>query len=262
MSFGLKFFYLGNQCPHNCYLLARIKTLAWQERVKLHLFDIWNDPSTCEEYRIFSPTMLLINDRHRLHGPFTAERVLALLSDEGVQPRAYSVAQSHDVVRGELSPITPESVLATSATCAGVDDPGLCMGKSEWVRDVLKTTGLKHLGYTHAHNGVCVGGAEFLPSRIVPYPIPDKRDDNAFLTCSYLSDEKKDYRTHPLEHLSEDLRGWGFDTISVAASKDGVFPNGPISWFERKGFVDKGVLVTEELHMAEIHYLQLPLRPH
>lgn len=258
MSFDLKFFYLGNQCPHNCYLLARIKTLAWQERVKLHLFDIWNDPGTCEEYRIFSPTMLLVNDRHRLHGPFTAERVLALLSDEDVEPRAYSVAQSDDVVRGDLSPITPESVLATGATCAGADDSGLCMGKSEWVREVLEATGLKHLGYTHAYNGVCVGGAEFLPSRIVPYPIPDKRDDNAFLTCSYLSDEKKDYRTHPLERLSEDLRDRGFDTLSVAASKDVVFPNGPISWFERKGFIDRGILVTEELHKAEIHYLQLP----
>lgn len=256
MPLNLKFFYLANQCPHNCYLLARIKTLAWQERVPLHLFDIWNDPATCEIYRIFSPTMLLVNDRHRLHGPFTAERVLGLLSDEDAEPRAYSVMQSDDVVRGELAPITPESVLGTGATCAGADDAGLCMGKSEWVRDVLKSTGLRHLGYAHAHNGACVGGAEFLPSTVVPYPIPDKRQGNAFLTCSYLSDDKKDYRTHPLERLSEDLKAWGFDTLSVAASKDVVFPNGPMSWFVKKGFVDKGILITEELHNAEIHYLQ------
>lgn len=35
MTLDLKFFYLGNQCPHNCYLLARIKTLAWQEWMTL-----------------------------------------------------------------------------------------------------------------------------------------------------------------------------------------------------------------------------------
>lgn len=259
MPFNLKFFYMANQCPHNCYLLARIKTLAWQERVPLHLFDIWNDPATCERYRIFSPSMLLVNDKHRLHGPFTAERVLAMLSDEDLEPRAYTVRQSGDVVKGDLTAITPESVLGTGATCAGADDSGLCMGKSEWVRDVLRTTGLQHLGYVHAHNGACVGGAEFLPSELVPYPIPNKRKGNAFLTCSYLSDEKKDFRTHPLERLCQDLKEWGFDTLSVAASKDVVFPNGPMAWFEKKGFADKGILITEELHKAEIHYLQRKL---
>jgi hypothetical protein len=259
MTLDLKFFYLGNQCPHNCYLLARIKTLAWQERIPMCLFDIWNDPATCEKYKIFSPTMLIVNERHRLHGPFTAERVLRMLSGDDVEPRAYSVRQSDDIVRGELSPITPESVLGTGATCAGADDAGLCMGKSEWVREVLRMTGLKHLGYTHAHNSACVGGAEFLPSELVPYPIPDKRRGNAFLTCSYLSDDKKDYKTHPLEALARDLKAWGFDTVSVAASMDVVFPNGPVSWFERKGFADKGTLITEDLHMAEIHYLQLEL---
>jgi len=259
LPLDLKFFYLANQCPHNCYLLARIKTLAWQERARLHLFDIWNDPATCEKYRIFSPTMLIINDRYRLHGPFTADRVGAMLLEEDVGPRPYRMKQSDDVVRGELTPITQETVLRTSATCAGVDDAGLCRGKSEWVRDVLKATGLGHLGYMHAHNGACVGGAEFLPSTLVPYPIPDKRPGNAFLTCSYISDETRDYRTHPLERLEEDLKAWGFDTLSVAASKEGVFPNGPISWFERKGFADKGLLIDEELHEAEVHYLRLSL---
>jgi len=38
-----------------------------------------------------------------------------------------------------------------------------------------------------------------------------------------------------------------------------VFPNGPLEWFENKGFVDIGVLITEPLHKAEIHYLQLEL---
>lgn len=259
MPLNLKFFYLANQCPHNCYLLARIKTLAWRERVPLQLFDIWNDPATCEGYRIFSPNMLIVNDKYRLHGPFTSERVLAMLTDGDVEPRAYSVRQSDDVVRGELAPITPESVLASGPTCAGSDDPHLCMGKSEWVRDVLRMTGLEHLGYTHTYDGICVGGAEFLPLTLVPYPIPDKREGNAFLTCSYLSDERRDYKTHPLERLSQDLRIWGFDTLSVAASRDVVFPNGPLSWFEKRGFVDKKILITESLHMAEIHYLQMEL---
>jgi hypothetical protein len=255
---NLKFFYFGNQCPHNCYLLARIKTFAWQERVMLHLFDLTEEPRKAEEYRIFSPTMLLVNDEHRWHGPFTKEMVQAMLDDE-VEPVGYTVNQSENVVEGTLLPIDAESVLSTHTTCAGAEDEGLCMGKSEWVGKVMQTHGLKHLGYSHLYEGKCVGGAEFLPSDAIPYPIPDKRKGNAFLTCSYLSDEKHDFRTHPLRRLIQDLKGWGYDTLSVAASRDVVFPNGPMWWFEKKGFVDKGVLMTEELHMAEIHHMQLRL---
>jgi len=258
LSMNLKFFYFGNQCPHNCYLLARIKTFAWRERVPLHLHDLLDDPRLAAEHRIFSPTMLLVNDKHRWHGPFSNEMVQAMLDDD-VEPVGYTVDQSENIVEGSLAPIDAESILTTGTTCAGADDEGLCRGKSEWVREVMSSHALKHLGYVHTRDGKCVGGAEFLPSDVVPYPIPDKRSENVFLTCSYLSDEKNDFRTHPLKRLIADLKSWGYDTLSVAASKDVVFPNGPMRWFEKKGFADKGVLVTEDLHMAEIHYMQLHL---
>ena len=255
---SLKFFYFGNQCPHNCYLLARVKTIAWQEHVPLQLYDLTEDPKPAEEHRIFSPNMLLVNDKYRFHGPFTKEKVQSMLDDD-LQPAGYVVRQSNSVVRGELAPLTPSSVLSTSHSCASSDDQGLCLGKSEWVRTVTERHHLPHLGYIHMHEGECVGGAEFLPSTAVPYPIPDKRAGNALLTCSYISDEKKDYRTHPLERLIQDLREWHCDTLSVAASNEVVFPNGPVSWFLRKGFEDKGVLIYEDLHKAEIHHLQLRL---
>jgi len=250
---NLKFFYFGNQCPHNCYLLARIKTIAWHEHVPLRLYDLTEDPGKAEEYRIFSPNLLIVNDKYRLNGPFASDKVHSMLDDEDFEPTKYAVRQSDNVVRGELVPISSDSVLETSATCVNSQDSGLCRGKSEWVKDILNKTGLKHLGYIHRSEGRCVGGAEFLPSMIVPYPVPDKREKNAFLTCSYMSDEKHDYRTHPLEALEHDLKEWGFDTISVAASPEVVFPNGPAGWFVKKGFRDKGLLAKEDLHGAEIH---------
>ncbi len=256
---NLKFFYFGNQCPHNCYLLARIKTIAWQEHVPLRLYDIAEDPAKAKEYRIFSPNLLIVNDKYRLHGPFSKDKVHAMLDDEDLEQHRYMIKQSDDVVRGELVPISSDSVLQTSTACVGSEDSGLCRGKSEWVKRTLERTGLKHLGYIHRVDGKCVGGAEFLPSPLVPYPVPDKRESNAFLTCSYLSDEKKDFKTHPLEGLERDLRRWGLDTLSVAASSDVVFPNGPSNWFLKKGFEDKGPLIEEELHGADIRYLQKKL---
>jgi len=203
--------------------------------------------------------MLLVNDKHRLHGPFSLEKVRAMVEDEVIEPEGYVVKQSEDVIRGDLVPLTSQSVLSTCRPCMESGDETLCSANSEWVARIIKSLRFKHLGYLHFLDGVCVGGAEFLPSQNVPYPIPGKHKDNAFLTCSFLSDEKKDYKTHPLMRLIDDLRAWGFRTLSVAASRDVVFPNGPLEWFENKGFVDKGVLVTETLHKAEIHYLQLAL---
>ncbi len=259
MSRSLRFFYFGNQCPHNGYLLARIKTIAWRESVTLHLHDVTGDDRICTEYRIFSPQMLVVNDQHRLHGPFSSDMVKALLDDEMMVPPPRAVRQSDDTVRGELVPLTPQAALMTCDTCAGGPDPGLCRGKAEWVGQMLGASGLPHLGYLHTVDGKCVGGAEFLPSRLVPYPIPDKDEGRAFLTCVYVSDEKHDYKTHPMERLLKELEGLGFRKVSVAASTAVVFPNGPAAWFERFGFEDMGTLMREEMHDVDIHLLERDL---
>lgn len=256
MSRSLRFFYFGNQCPHNGYLLARIKAIAWKESVTLHLHDVTGDDRICAQYRIFSPQMLVVNDKYRLHGPFSSEMVTALLDDEMTAPVPRAVRQSDDTVRGELVPLTPQAALMTCETCAGGPDPGLCRGKAEWIGQMLKDSGLPHLGYLHTVDGKCVGGAEFLPSRLVPYPIPDKGDGDAFLTCVHVSDERRDYKTHPMERLLQELSGLGFRKVSVAASTAGVLPNGPAPWFERFGFEDKSTLAREEMHDAHIRLLE------
>ena len=167
MPFDLKFFYFSYQCPHNAYLLARIKTIAWQERIKLHLFDVSNDEETCKRYNIFSPTMVVVNDKYRWHGPFSKETILEMLEGEFEGPVAQVVNQSENVARGELVAITPDSVLQTCVPCIDMEDKGLCTGKSEWVGDMLRQTGLRNLGYLHLIDRKCVGGAEFLPSKHV-----------------------------------------------------------------------------------------------
>lgn len=65
----------------------------------------------------------------------------------------------------------------------------------------------------------CVGGAEFVPSLAVPYPVP-KGDKIAFLTCSFLSDEVADYRTAPLKKLEEELPEFGFSELIAVVSED------------------------------------------
>jgi hypothetical protein len=255
----LRFFYFGYQCPHNSYLLARIKTIAWRESVPLHLVDISDDAPACEQYQIFSPTTLLINDTARWLGPFSKEEVLALLYEEELPSREPHPVQSDEAVGGDLVPIDSESVLSTCIPCLQSDDVGLCRGKAEWTKAIMKDAEVAHLGYLHFLNNKCVGGAEFLPTNRVPYPIPDKRDTNAFLTCSFRTDPERDYRSAPLSRLVDDLRRFGFDTLSVVSSDETSFPNGTTSWFEKKGFEDKGVLAREKLQETVLRYLQLTI---
>lgn len=259
MPYSLKFFYLGYQCPHNTYLLARIKTIAWKELVPLHIFDVTKDAETCAEQRIFTPTTLLVNDKHRWLGPFSRETVLALLYDEEVPPIEPLRRQSNRVYEGELVSVDSNSVLSTCRPCLQSDDIGLCRGKCEWIESTLRGSGASHLGYLHFRDGECVGGAEYLPSLRIPYPIPDKREGNAFLTCLFKTNAELDFMSHPLKRLVQDLGRFGFDTLSVVASTDTAFPNGPCDWFERTGFEDRGLLSRESHPETELRYLQLPL---
>ena len=261
MPRSLKYFYFGYQCPHSAYLLARIKTIAWNEGAALQLYDISEDPRICEEYDIFSPNMLIVNDQYRWQGPFTKDDVLAMINNEEPTPRLLEAKMGTEIVAGNLVPITPDSVLSTCEPCLQSDDIGMCRGKAEWVESLLRETGADCLGYLHMLDGKCVGGAEFLPSISVPYPIPDKRKTNAFLTCSYLSNSEYDYRSHPLNALVTDLVRLGYDTLSVVSSDRLAFPNGPSNWFVSKGFVDRKKLAEERLPESELHYLQLSIGP-
>ena len=65
MPRSLRFFYFSYQYPHNAYLLARVKTVAWREGVALRLHDISIEKEACVEHCIFSPTMLIVNDKYR-----------------------------------------------------------------------------------------------------------------------------------------------------------------------------------------------------
>ena len=182
-----------------------------------------------------------------------------MLEDEFVEPRSHETQKAQAVVEGMTVPLDHSTALSTSGPCLGSADAGLCRGKAEWVKDTMELAGATHLGRLHMVDGVCVGGAEYLPSELVPYPIPDKRKGNAFLTCSYMSAGDRDVRTQPLDALIEDLRCLGYDCLSVAAATEGSFPNGPVDWFEQKGFVDKGLLSEEEFPEMDIRYLQLDL---
>jgi len=255
----LEFFHFGFQCPHNFHLINLIKKVAKTSGASSSIFDISNREDLCVKYNIYSPTLLVVNDAIRWNGPFSEEVLLQLLQGIEVKRKPYAVNQSINVVKGELVPITAETVVETCVPCLSSERKELCNAKRDWIKAMLVKARREHLGFLHFYRGKCVGGAEFLPSDLVPYPIPGKGEGVAFLTCSFLSDENKDYKTYPLQALAEHLSKRGFKTLLAIASEEVVFPNGPLWWFLAQGFVDKGELFYEPGEQARMHLLELAL---
>ncbi|MEA1884929.1 MAG: hypothetical protein U9N62_10475 [Thermotogota bacterium] len=104
-----------------------------------------------------------------------------------------------------------------------------------------------------------MGGAEFIPSLVVPYNIP-KKEDIAFLTCSYLSGETVDYKTYLLEKLEVELPGLRYTQLITIASEGVVFPNGPLEWFKKRDYLDLGELSFEQNEGARMHLLKKELK--
>jgi hypothetical protein len=117
---------------------------------------------------------------------------------------------------------------------------------------------LPYLGVLQFSGENCVGGAEFVPSREVPYAIP-KTVESAFLTCSYLSDPVTDYKSRPLEVLEESLKELGFSEIVAIASEEVVFPNGTLKWFSDRNYEDLGIVYDERESFALMHLVRKKL---
>lgn len=130
--------------------------------------------------------------------------------------------------------------------CGGAD------AKSRWASETAAHIPHGVLGYiayvkdlTHP-NGRAVAAVEFLPSTLVPYPIPRKDERSAFITCIYPTKEP-DYRHDVLWRLLADLPSYGYSRVLAIAGRNTPYPNGPVSFFREHGFTEVQVLDTEQL---------------
>lgn len=255
----IDFYYWADQCPHNSKMKEILERLSNDKEYTVNMFDISNDYNTARKLNIFSPTVTVFNNNIRLHGPISEESIKKIAKNEIIpKPSAYRINIGNNIIEGELRNITDKSIFDTCKLCAPSLENPYCSGKSKWIKDTMIKFNIPHLGKLHYLNNKCVGGAEFVPSIIVPYPIP-RADDTAFLTCSFLSSESADYKRFPLQKLEEELPEFGYKTIIAIASEDSCFPNGPLSWFLDRNYMDLGELYYEKMHFARMHLIRKTL---
>jgi hypothetical protein len=251
----IDFYYWGDQCPHNSKMKNLLELLINEERYKINLFDISNDIDTARELNIFSPTLLVIDDSLRLHGPISKEKIEQICRGDVPKAKQYKVNIGTNVIKAELKNNTEVSIFDSCKLCASSTESIHCSDKGKWIENIRLKFNLPHLGKLHYLNSNCIGGAEFVPSIIVPYPIP-RADDIAFLTCSFGSSEEADYKSFPLKKLEEELPKLGYKALMAIASEDSCFPNGPIEWFLDRNYIDLGELYYEEMHFAKMHLVK------
>ena len=252
------FYYWGDQCPHSHILKRQLSLWLDDSPFTVNYYDISSNLQLAEDLNIYSPNLLIFNGKIRWNGPISRETLRVIAQGEMPQKEPYKVDISDNIVTGSLIKLTEETVFDTYKSCASQYNKECCNSKAEWIKKIRKEYELPCLGLLHFINGECVGGAEFVPSEIVPYSIPREKT-KAFLTCAYLSDENADYKNYPLRKLEEILAEIGYKELIAIASEEVVFPNGPLEWFLNQDYEDLGELYYEKIDCARMHLIRKSL---
>ena len=148
-------------------------------------------------------------------------------------------------------PLTAATIADTCRLCIRPGEVRGCRAKAAWAAQVARQVPDGILGFVAYQDGEAVGVVEFLPASLVPYPLPDKAPDVAFITCIYSTEDGPDYRGQVLERLVEYLQVAGYRELQVAAGQWTPYPNGPAAFFREHGFRPGGEVDRATLREGE-----------
>lgn len=243
----LDFYYFSYQCPLSGDMLRLLKRYRGKLDIRVH--DITDDFALAKEQRMFFPTLTVLDGKRRYYAPLRGSFLEQAARGEYPTERPYLTPLSDNVVAERVELLTQKNIYAACG-CCGNPTAENCAEKAQF----LASCGQEIYGVVHLDKeGGLLGGAEYLPSVLVPYDIPHD-EQAAFLTCSYLSDAEHDYKTAPLRALEAHLRGKYLRLLAITDER-GVFPNGDLAFFLRNGYHDKGVIFEDKsyctLHLVE-----------
>lgn len=242
----LAFYYWGMQCPINGYTLALLE--RYQDRLEIVTEDITGKPERAKALGMFYPTLTVVEGK-RYFAPLRPAMLEAFTRGEFPEEKPYCPPLSEKTITGRLEYLTREK-LAIACQCTGMDR-GPC-GKEVW----LDRCGQTVFGVLNLEGARLLGGAEYLPSLLVPYDVP-KGERIAFLTCLYCSSPEGDYKSGPLAELERYLARQ-YRYLEVISDELGVFPNGNLSFFLKRGYQYMGFL-REEPGYCRLHLLRKTL---
>jgi hypothetical protein len=211
--------------------------------------DVTVFPELAEEYRMFFPFMTVIDGKLRIPSPTKAEVLIQIANRAGNPQPTTPMAYGRRAGRCEIQALTPDNVKATIPLCIAGVEPIADREKVLWTRGILQKSRGAQLGFIAFQGGEAKGVVEYLPSNLVPYPLPQKAPSIAFITCIYPTEPDWDYKSPVLEKLLDHLRVEGYRRLQVIAGRRTPFPNGPAAFFNEHGFIERGEL--DRIGLAE-----------
>lgn len=248
----INYYYFGIQCPYNYENKKILEQIAIDHDIEVGFYDITKNHELAAKMKLFSPSMIVFDNGLRWSGPITYDLVKRYLEGEIISRKPYVISCQNIIRKGQLAKLNASNISDVSVLCCPRDEVGL-KEKENWLTTIMKKYD-ETFGILHYVENKCVGGAEYLPSLEVPYDVP-KSKAYAFLTCLHVSDPIFDYKDHSLKALESHLRDMGYEKIYAVASKDVVFPNGPLEWFLHRGYIDLGLLYYEKHDQAYQHLI-------
>lgn len=234
----ISFYYWRTQCPIIHETLNLLKN--YERDVTIDYYDVSNRIDIAKKQQMFFPFLTVFDDCKRWFGPLNNQTILQYMRGELLDEKPHVITQSNSIFKGDLVELNADTIHLVSSLCTLEGCLTSCQKKHQFLSNI----GESFYGYLNMNENKVVGGVEFVPSLHVPYPIP-KNEKTAFLTCSYPSSEKYDYKTFPFQALEKRLSK-EYNQILAISDEVGTFPNGDLKWFIKNGFKDLGLIQIEE----------------
>ncbi len=209
----IEFYYWAAMCPLNVEMQTILRD--YQDHLDLKFFDISQDHRLAKKMQMYYPTLTVLNDSHRFYSPIRRSFLDAVCSGLLPKEQPYRPMLGRQEYSGSIVPITQENY-HIACRCTGQPYLPGCANKAAF----LQQHGIAVYGFINQERGKLLGGAEYMPSLLVPYDIP-RDEKTAFITCVYLSDGELDYKTAPLKALEQYLAEQ-YDRVIVVSEETGV----------------------------------------
>lgn len=248
---SIDFYYWSYQCPLHHELLQLLK--EYSDRLPITTYDIAKQPELAVKMQLYFPMLLVVNHEKRYYAPFGRSFLETLCQGILPEQKPYRPIQGNELQDHNCTWIT-ENTITTACECTG----GCCESSINKKKAFYKQIKQEMIGcMIQDEEGRLLGGAEYVPSIIVPYDIP-KAKDTAFLTCVYKSDEIYDYKSAPLMEL-ESYLSLIYESVCVISDEVGNFPNGDLRFFLNHGYQDTGVIYVDESY-CRLHLMHKRLK--
>jgi len=236
MPHHLLVLHFGAQCPWQPWVVEQAQKTAEQLGGTVDVIDATQQVELAARYRFFWPFMTIIDETIRLPSPTPAKELVRIAKEGMTVPPSTPTTRGPKAQSESILPLTVNNIADTCPLCIRSTEHRGCQAKTAWATEMAQRVPDGILGFVAYHDDQAAGVVEFLPAPLVPYPLPEKTPDIAFITCIYSTENGADYRGHVLERLVKHLQATHYRQLQVVAGQRTPYPNGPEAFFKQHRF--------------------------